>query len=428
MDMLSLIRKKRDGAALSREETEYMVNAFTRGDIPDYQMSAFLMAVIFKGMDDSEISALTDSMARSGDMLDLSRFGNLSADKHSTGGVGDKTSLIVGPIVAACGGVFAKMSGRGLGHTGGTVDKLESIEGYKTSLSEEEFLSQSERVGIAVIGQTGNLAPADKKLYALRDVTDTVDSIPLIVSSVMSKKIAAGAKNIVLDVKYGSGAFMKNENDAVILAEKMVEIGKRCGRNIAAVISDMDVPLGYAVGNSLEVREAISLLKGADIPDLREIVLCLSSELISMIFGTDIESAHASAENALDSGKAYNKFCEWVFSQGGILKDDFVVAPIKEDVFAKKSGYISHMDAEKIGRASCELGAGRKKKDDIIDLSAGIMLTKKTGDYVKKGDVIATFHTSGKDKLAPAKEFFESSIEYSDNEVKKSDIVSKIIR
>lgn len=428
MDMLSLIRKKRDGAALSREETEYMVNAFTRGDIPDYQMSAFLMAVIFKGMDDSEISALTDSMARSGDMLDLSRFGNLSADKHSTGGVGDKTSLIVGPIVAACGGVFAKMSGRGLGHTGGTVDKLESIEGYKTSLSEEEFLSQSERVGIAVIGQTGNLAPADKKLYALRDVTDTVDSIPLIVSSVMSKKIAAGAKNIVLDVKYGSGAFMKNENDAVILAEKMVEIGKRCGRNIAAVISDMDVPLGYAVGNSLEVREAISLLKGADIPDLREIVLCLSSELISMIFGTDIESARASAEKALDSGKAYNKFCEWVFSQGGNLKDDFVSAPIKEDVFAKKSGYISHMDAEKIGRASCELGAGRKKKDDIIDLSAGIMLTKKTGDYVEKGDVIATFHTSCNDKLAAAKEFFESSIEYSDNEVEKSDIVSKIIR
>ena len=428
MDMLSLIRKKRDGAALSREETEYMVNAFTRGDIPDYQMSAFLMAVIFKGMDDSEISLLTDSMARSGDMLDLSRFGNLSADKHSTGGVGDKTSLIVGPIVAACGGVFAKMSGRGLGHTGGTVDKLESIEGYKTSLTEEEFLSQSERVGIAVIGQTGNLAPADKKLYALRDVTDTVDSIPLIVSSVMSKKIAAGAKNIVLDVKYGSGAFMKNENDAVILAEKMVEIGKRCGRNIAAVISDMDVPLGYAVGNSLEVREAISLLKGADIPDLREIVLCLSSELISMIFGTDIESARASAENALDSGKAYSKFCEWVFSQGGILKDDFVSAPIKEDIFAKKSGYISHMDAEKIGRASCELGAGRKKKDDIIDLSAGIMLTKKTGDYVKKGDVIATFHTSCNDKLAAAKEFFESSIEYSDNEVKKSDIVAKIIR
>ena len=428
MDMLSLIRKKRDGAALSREETEYMVNAFTRGDIPDYQMSAFLMAVIFKGMDDSEISALTDSMARSGDMLDLSRFGNLSADKHSTGGVGDKTSLIVGPIVAACGGVFAKMSGRGLGHTGGTVDKLESIEGYKTSLSEEEFLSQSERVGIAVIGQTGNLAPADKKLYALRDVTDTVDSIPLIVSSVMSKKIAAGAKNIVLDVKYGSGAFMKNENDAVILAEKMVEIGKRCGRNIAAVISDMDVPLGYAVGNSLEVREAISLLKGADIPDLREIVLCLSSELISMIFGTDIESARASAENALDSGKAYSKFCEWVFSQGGILKDDFVSAPIKEDIFAKKSGYISHMDAEKIGRASCELGAGRKKKDDIIDLSAGIMLTKKTGDYVEKGDVIATFHTSCNDKLAAAKEFFESSIEYSDNEVEKSDIVAKIIR
>lgn len=428
MDMLSLIRKKRDGAALSREETEYMVNAFTRGDIPDYQMSAFLMAVIFRGMDDFEISALTDSMARSGDMLDLSRFGNLSADKHSTGGVGDKTSLIVGPIVAACGGVFAKMSGRGLGHTGGTVDKLESIEGYKTSLSEEEFLSQSERVGIAVIGQTGNLAPADKKLYALRDVTDTVDSIPLIVSSVMSKKIAAGAKNIVLDVKYGSGAFMKNENDAVILAEKMVEIGKRCGRNIAAVISDMDVPLGYAVGNSLEVREAISLLKGADIPDLREIALCLSAELISMIFGTDIESARDKAENALDSGKAYDKFCEWVTSQGGDLKVDFASSPIKEDIFARNNGYISHMDAEKIGRASCELGAGRKKKDDIIDLSAGIMLTKKTGDYVEKGDVIATFHTSCNDKLAAAKEFFESSIEYSDNEVEKSDIVAKIIR
>ncbi|MGN1096149.1 MAG: thymidine phosphorylase, partial [Eubacteriales bacterium] len=403
MQMCELIRKKRSGIPLSREEIDFIVDGFTRGEIPDYQMSAFCMAVVFRGMDDRETADLTSAMANSGDMLDLSRFGKFSADKHSTGGVGDKTSLIVGPIVAACGGTFAKMSGRGLGHTGGTVDKLESIKGYKTSLSAESFLSQAEKTGIAIIGQTGNLAPADKKLYALRDVTETVDSIPLIVSSVMSKKIAAGAMNIVLDVKSGSGAFMKDAESAKTLARKMVDIGKACGRNISAVISDMDVPLGYAVGNSLEVKEAIYLLRGGDIPDLREICLALSSELIAMIFGISVKEAEKRAENALISGAAYEKFMEWICAQGAELSENgdiiFPNANIKYDVVFEQEGYISHMNAELIGRASSYLGAGRKKKDDLIDLSAGIILKKKTGDHIRKGEVAAEFYTSSKKLL-----------------------------
>lgn len=418
MQMTELIRKKREGIPLSSEEIRYMVSEFTKGNIPDYQMSAFCMAVIFKGMTDEETVALTQEMAHSGDMLDLSRFGDRSVDKHSTGGVGDKTSLIIGPIVASCGCVFAKMSGRGLGHTGGTVDKLESVKGYRIAVDEDSFLRQAEDIGIALIGQTGNFTPADKKLYALRDVTETVDSIPLIVSSIMSKKIAAGAKNIVLDVKCGSGAFMKDADSARVLARKMVDIGKACGRNIAAVITDMDVPLGYAVGNSLEVKEAVALLKGEDIPDLKEVCLVISAHLISMCHGKSIEEARKDAEEALYSGRAFEKMKEWFSCQGAdqSLLDDtdrFPKAKVVFDIVSEKEGYIAHMDTEMIGRASMELGAGRRTKDDDIDYSAGLVLRAKTGDLVKRGDVLATLYTSDEGKIAEAKAFFESALTFS---------------
>ncbi len=432
MDMLSLIRKKREKRALTKEEIEYMVSAFTAGKTPDYQMSAFLMAVIFNGMSDEETSALTLAMARSGDTLDLSRFEDITGDKHSTGGVGDKTSLIVGPVVASCGVVFAKMSGRGLGHTGGTVDKLEAIKGYKTSLSMDEFLTQAESIGIALIGQTGNFTPADKKLYALRDVTDTVDSIPLIVSSIMSKKIAAGAKNIVLDVKYGSGAFMKTLDDAVTLASKMVEIGKRCGRNISALISDMDTPLGYAVGNSLEVKEAVDVLRGADIPDLKEVSTALAGEIISLAKGISFDEGKALAEEALASGRAYEKFIEWTLAQGAdeafVRSLDFPCAKTVHEYRADASGYITHIDAESIGRASLELGAGRKTKDDTIDLSAGIVLTKKTGDTVERGEVIAYLHTNDSARLDAALGVLASAYTFGCEKPEKRRIVEKIIR
>jgi pyrimidine-nucleoside phosphorylase len=428
MNMLEIIRKKRNAHSLSRDEIEHMITGFTCGDIPDYQMSAFCMAVCFNGMDDDETAFLTEVMARSGDMLDLSRFGALSVDKHSTGGVGDKTSLVVGPITASCGCVFAKMSGRGLGHTGGTVDKLESISGYRTSLSSEEFFSQAEKVGIVLIGQTGNLTPADKKLYALRDVTETVDSIPLIVSSIMSKKLAAGAKNIVLDVKCGSGAFMKDAESAGILARKMVDIGKVCGRNITALITDMDTPLGFAVGNALEVREALDVLEGKDIPDVREVSLALSAELIAMCRGIDVLSARRIAEDALDSGRALAKAREWFSSQGGDMDIPLQKAEFSRDVICGESGYISHMNAEMIGRSSALLGAGRMKKDDALDLSAGIILRAKTGDFVKAGGVIATLYTSCKEKLDMAEKTFLSAVEFSDEKPRKALLILDIVR
>lgn len=428
MDMLEIIRKKKHGEALSKSEIEYMISAFTEGGIPDYQMSAFCMAVYFNGMKDAEIAALTEAMARSGDMLDLSRFGKMSVDKHSTGGVGDKTSLAVGPIVAACGGVFAKMSGRGLGHTGGTVDKLESFEGYRTSLSPDEFFSQAERVGIALIGQTGNMTPADKKLYALRDVTETVDSIPLIVSSIMSKKIAAGAHNIVLDVKCGSGAFMKDEESARTLAEKMVDIGKACGRNIAAIITDMDIPLGFAVGNALEAEEALALLRGEDIPDLREICLALSAELIAMCRQVPEEEARVLAENALYSGAALEKAREWIKAQGGDADAPLAKAEYTREIFSHGEGYISHMNAEEIGRAALELGAGRKTKEDKIDFAAGIVLRKKTGDYVRESEVLAVMHAGNEDKLGTAEEIFRSALEFSAEKPVKNRLIIDIVR
>ncbi len=428
MDMTEIIRKKKHGEALSKCEIEYMVSAFTAGEIPDYQMSAFCMAVYFMGMNDEETACLTSAMARSGDTLDLARFGTRSVDKHSTGGVGDKTSLIVGPIVASCGGVFAKMSGRGLGHTGGTVDKLEAVAGYRTSLTGEEFFAQAEKTGIALIGQTGNLTPADKKLYALRDVTETVDSIPLIVSSIMSKKIAAGAHNIVLDVKCGSGAFMKDEQSAHTLAQKMVDIGKACGRNTAAVITDMDVPLGYNIGNALEVREAVDVLLGADVPDLCEICLTLSAELMGMCNGISAEKARSMAENALSSGAAYAKMREWIAAQGGDIDAPLPEAEIQREIRAEKAGYIAHMDAETVGRAACELGAGRKTKEDTVDFAAGIVLRKKTGDFVREGEVLAVLHTSSEEKLSAAAEMFRSALEFSAERPQKKKLILDIVR
>lgn len=428
MDMLEIIRKKKHALSLSAEEIAYMVSGFSRGEIPDYQMSAFCMAVYFNGMNDEETAALTAAMAHSGDMLDLSRFGKMSVDKHSTGGVGDKTSLIVGPIVAACGGVFAKMSGRGLGHTGGTVDKLEAICGYKTSLSPDEFFAQAEKTGIALISQTGNMTPADKKLYALRDVTETVDSIPLIVSSIMSKKLAAGAQNIVLDVKCGSGAFMKDEESARTLARKMVDIGKVCGRNMAAIITDMDVPLGFAIGNALEAEEAIALLRGAEIPDLREICLTLSAELIAMCRGIEGAEARRMAEDALCSGAAYAKAAEWIQAQGGDIDAPLPKAKILREICAEKEGYISHMDAETVGRAACELGAGRKTKDDAIDFAAGIVLAKKTGDLVKNGDVLAVLCTSCEEKALAGEKIFRSALSFSAEKPEEKSLIIDILR
>ena len=419
MTMYDLITKKKHGEELSREEIKFIVDGFTDGSIPDYQMSSFSMAVYFCGMTDRETADLTLAMAESGDMVDLSCFGDLSADKHSSGGVGDKTTLIVAPIVASLGGVVAKMSGRGLGHTGGTVDKLESIPGYKTELKPSEFMEISKKCGLCVCGQSGNLAPCDKKLYALRDVTATVDSIPLIVSSIMSKKIAAGSKNIMLDVKCGSGAFMKTKEDAQKLAEGMVKIGKMCGRNTKALITNMDVPLGFAVGNSLEVIEAIDVLCGKTKGDIREVSIALASGLVANLRGIDNESAKELCEKAIDDGSAFSKFKEWICTQGGDTSvvdntELFPKARYTLEVKAQSDGYICHMDAEKIGLSSCELGAGRKTKTDIIDLSAGLILSKKTGDYVAKGDVMATLYTNKEELLKKAEEIFHSALSFAD--------------
>lgn len=397
--MYEIIRKKRDGGELSREEIYTLINEYTAGKIPDYQMSAFLMAVYFRSMTSAEISNLTMAMAQSGDCVDLSELGNLSADKHSTGGVGDKTSLIVVPIAAALGCKVAKMSGRGLGHTGGTADKLEAIEGYKTDLSPMTLVSQAATVGAALATQSGNLAPADKKLYALRDVTATVDSIPLIASSIMSKKIASGAKNIVLDVKVGSGAFMKNIESAEKLARCMVEIGRSCGRNVRALITNMDVPLGNAVGNTLEVIEAVEILHGKGDKALLDISCILAAHMASMALDIDTQEALRRAYETIEKGSALKKFRQWIGAQGGDVSvvDDttlFLRANIVKEVRAEKSGYIAAMDAEKIGEICVNLGGGRKTKEDAIDHAAGIIMTKKTGDFVDKGEVIAHLHTN----------------------------------
>lgn len=433
MRMYDIIHKKRDGEELSDEEIQFFVTGYTGGFIPDYQASALCMALFFRGMNDREISSLTGCMARSGDTIDLSMFGGLSVDKHSTGGVGDKTTLIVAPVVCSLGGKVAKMSGRGLGHTGGTVDKLESIEGFRTSLTAEEFIAQVQKIGVAVIGQTGNLAPADKKLYALRDVTATVDSVPLIASSIMSKKIAAGSRSIVLDVKYGSGAFMKSEEDAEKLARKMVDIGISCGRKVAALITNMDAPLGYAIGNSLEVKEAIEVLKGGGPDDLRTICIELASVMLCLCNGWSIEESRQKVRDSLGSGKAFQKFKEWIAAQGGNVKwiDDvsrFPAAPIGINVKSDESGYITHMDTETIGSVGVLLGAGRERKGDSIDPSAGIRLNSKTGEFVSAGETIATLYTSKADVASAAKAKFLSALKFDNDAPQKKPLVYRVIK
>ena len=429
MRMYDIIKKKRDGGALSKEEIDFFIKGYVDGSIPDYQTSAFCMAVFYSGMTEEETASLTLSMAHSGDTVDLSRFGTLSADKHSTGGVGDKTTLIVAPICASLGCVMAKMSGRGLGHTGGTIDKLESIEGFNTALSPEEFFTQVEKTGIAVVGQTGNLTPADKKLYALRDVTATVDSLPLIASSIMSKKLAAGAHNIVLDVKCGSGAFMKTPEDAEALATEMVKIGKMCGRNTRAVITNMNRPLGNNIGNALEVQEAIDVLKNSGPEDLREVCLALATEIVASTKGISREEATILTNDALTSGKAYNKFIEWVKAQGATQNElNFKKADYSYDVISETDGYIVSSDAEKIGISAVILGAGREKKEDTIDMSAGIILNKKTGDKVTKGDTIATLYSCNKNSFEGAKKQFLDALEFSENEPIKEPLIYKVIK
>ncbi len=433
MRMYDIIAKKRDGKELTDAEIAFFVKGYTEGSIPDYQASALLMAIYFRGMTDRETVCLTEEMAKSGDMVDLSRFGDLSVDKHSTGGVGDKTTLIVAPIVAALGGKVTKMSGRGLGHTGGTVDKLESISGYKTSLSPEDFFAQAERIGIAVIGQSGNLTPADKKLYALRDVTATVDSIPLITSSIMSKKLAAGSKNIVLDVKVGSGAFMKTLGDAEKLAENMVRIGKGCSRRVSALLTDMDSPLGTAIGNALEVKEAVSVLKGENRGDLYEVCVALASEMISLALSISYDEAQKRVQKALFGGVAFEKMIEWVKAQGGdarALENDelFEKAKYSVQIESESAGFVTAMNASEIGVAAMLLGAGRAAKDDKIDYSAGIVLSKKVGDRVEKGEALATLYTNCEDKLKDAKSRFAAAVTVGNKAPEKKPLIYKIIR
>ena len=400
MRMVDLIEKKRDGLALTDEEIRFVIDGFTNGSIPDYQMSAFAMAVFFRGMTDHETAVLTDAMMRSGDTIDLSRFGDKSVDKHSTGGVGDKTTLILAPIVSCLGGKMAKMSGRGLGHTGGTLDKLESIPGFNIDLPMERFLSNVDRVGMVIAGQTANLDPADKKLYALRDVTGTVPSIPLIVSSIMSKKLAAGADVIVLDVKCGDGSFMKTLDDARELATEMVEIGKMAGRKTVAVITDMDEPLGHAVGNALEVREAIATLRGEHKSELLELCLTLGACILTQAgLAADDAAARAMLEQTITDGSALRKLAEFVAAQDGdpaAIYDPSLLpaAPVQMEVPSPASGYVRHIAATDVGLVSMRLGGGRATKDSTIDYGVGIVLHKKVDEPVAAGESLATIHAA----------------------------------
>ncbi len=429
MNAVDIITKQKKGEDLSRGEIAFMVNGFTDGSIPDYQMSAFLMAVVLKGMSRENIVALTEILRDSGDVMDLSEIKGIKVDKHSTGGVGDKTTLIVAPIAAAAGVPIAKMSGRGLGFTGGTVDKLESIPGFRTSMEKEEFIRGVNERGIAVIGQSGNLAPADKKIYALRDVTGTTESLALITSSIMSKKLAAGSDAIVLDVKCGNGAFMKTLEDAEQLAHSMVDIGKASGKKTMAIISDMSQPLGRAVGNALEVREAIDVLKGGGPEDIRELSITLAGAMIAA--GGIVRGAEL-AEEILSSGKALEKFREFLEGQGGdsqIIKDYRLLpqAAHSRSVKSERSGYVSGVDALRIGLASQHTGAGRETKEDSIDMSAGIVLNKKISDKVEKGDVLFTVYANNPDKLVKGAEEAMTAFAFSKTKAARPNLIKKVI-
>lgn len=431
---VDLIQKKKNGETLTKEEIDFMITDYVAGKIPDYQMSAMLMAIYFNGMENEELAAFTLAMRDSGDLVDLSPIEGIKVDKHSTGGVGDKTTLIVGPIVAACGVPVAKMSGRGLGFTGGTLDKLESISGFRIDLSAEEFFETVKKTGISVIGQTGNLAPADKLLYALRDVTATVDSIPLIAASVMSKKLAAGSDKIVLDVTTGSGAFMKNTRDAKKLAKHMVAIGNHAGKETVAILTGMEEPLGFAIGNNMEVKEAIEVLKGGGPEDVKEVSVALASMMLSLgLENVSLSQGKRMAKKALSSGQAFEKFKEMVQAQGGDIRyvehpEFFERDAFEGEVLAAEDGFLSGMDTEKIGVAAGLLGAGRETKDSVIDMSAGIYLKKKIGDTVKKGEPIAICYAGTKEKLNRGMAMFESSIRYSKEAPRIPKLIVDIIR
>lgn len=432
MNFVDIIRKKRDGFELTKEEIEYFAFSAADESVPDYQLSALLMAICFNGLTERETLDLTDAMARSGDMADLSGIDGIKGDKHSTGGVGDKTTLIVAPIVASCGVKVAKMSGRGLGHTGGTVDKFESIPGFKTSLSSDEFISVVNKCGLCVTGQSGKLCPADKKLYGLRDVTATVDNISLIASSIMSKKLAGGADCIVLDVKCGSGAFMKDKESAVELAEEMVKIGRGAGRKIAALITDMDVPLGYYIGNSLEIIEAVETLKGNGPEDLTQISILLAAKLLQLAGKGDFEECKALAKSKIDDGTALNMLSEMVTLQGGdasYINDTslFKKAKFSFEVKSPESGYISKMNTEGIGSVCVKLGAGRQRKEDSIDSSAGIILRKKTGDYCEEGETIAILYSSDETSFTAAGMQLIKSITFNNDKPQLKNILLDIV-
>lgn len=433
MRMYDLIQKKRNGRQLSDEEITYIIQHYTAGNIPDYQISALLMAIYFQGLSKEETLSLTTAMAKSGDTLDLSGIHGKTADKHSTGGVGDKTSLILAPMVAAAGVRVAKMSGRGLGHTGGTIDKLESFPGFSTSVAPDDFIRQVNDIGIAIAGQTANLAPADKKLYALRDVTATVDQMSLIASSIMSKKLASGADSIVLDVKTGSGAFMKTLEDSRNLAAAMVDIGNRAGRKTTAVISDMNQPLGYAVGNSLEVIESIDTLSGKGPRDLTELCITLGSQ---MLYNSDIVSTPEEGKpillKTLSDGSALQKLAQLVHAQGG---DEHAVydtsllphASIQEPLHAPRSGYIQNIHTDEAGMASLILGGGRETKDTVIDLSVGFILCKKIGDYVSKGEPLAILHGNDESKITAARKRLENAYMIGEEKINASPLIHEII-
>lgn len=404
MNVYEIIDKKKRGLELNQTEIEYLINGYVNNEIPDYQISAWLMAVYFQGMTDRELLALTNCMTKSGEIVDLSSIMGVKVDKHSTGGVGDKVTLVVAPIVAACGGKVAKMSGRGLGFTGGTIDKLEAIPGLKTALAEEDFFNMVNEIGLAVMGQSADIAPADKKLYALRDVTATVDSIPLIASSIMSKKLAAGSDKIVLDVTVGSGAFMKDKENAVQLAEKMVAIGNGAGKKTVAILTNMDVPLGKMVGNNLEVVEAIETLKGRGPEDLIEVVVEIASTMLYLAQIGTKEECMKKVKQVIADGSALEKLKLMVERQGGDGSyienpDQFEKAIYQHEIIANNSGYIGKMNTEECGKAAVLLGAGREVKDDPIDMTAGIQFNKKTGDAVKQGDIVAIAYSSSKEKL-----------------------------
>lgn len=434
MRMYDLIMKKRNGEALSDAEINYMIEEYTADRIPDYQMSAMMMAVYFRGMNAQETTALTMAMAHSGEMMDLSAISGVKVDKHSTGGVGDKTSIALTPMVAACGVKIAKMSGRGLGHTGGTIDKLESFEGFTTGILAEHFTKQVNEIGVSIMGQTLDIAPADKKLYALRDVTATVDNMSLIASSIMSKKLASGADAIVLDVKTGSGAFMKQEEDAFALAKEMVTLGNMAGRKTIAIVSDMDQPLGYAVGNALEVEEAIATLRGEGPEDFTQLCMTLGAYmLIAAGAARTEEEAKQKLSAVIQDQSALKKLAEFVEAQGGNSKAvyDTSLLPksaVAEEIVSAQEGYVKKIDCEEIGICSLILGGGRETKESKIDLSVGLVLHKKVGAYVKAGESLATIYANDKNKLEAAKERFLKAYHMDDKQPERLPLIKGVIR